>query len=286
MWLDRPIGRMYLDICWEPICEPSGEVIGVASATVDLTAIKLAEEALAETALKLERSNQELAQFTFVASHDLQEPVRKIRLFGNILQQKLHGRLDEEAQDSFRRMINAAERMQVMIDDLLQLSRVNEQRRPFVRVDLSRVAAEVVSDLEPRIQQTGGQVVVEGLPWVEADPIQIHQVLQNLIGNGLKFHKPGTPPIVKVSGAVVKARTGKGEVVRIEVADNGIGFDEGQFERILQPFQRLHSRSEYEGTGIGLAIVKKILERHHGEIAARSRPGEGSTFIITLPGKG
>jgi light-regulated signal transduction histidine kinase (bacteriophytochrome) len=249
---------------------------------------EIAERQQAE--LKLERSNQELEQFAFVASHDLQEPLRKIRLFGNYLQQKLQGRLDEETQNTFERMLSAAERMQAMIVDLLHLSRVNRQGRPLVPIDLSKVAAEVVSDLEPRILSTGGQVVCElvrdeALPCVEADPIQIHQALQNLIGNGLKFHKPGTPPIVRVSSTVIKSRTGKGEVVAIQIEDNGIGFEEGLFEKILQPFQRLHSRGEYEGTGMGLAIVKKILERHQGEISARSTPGEGSTFIISLPVK-
>ncbi|RPI84114.1 MAG: PAS domain S-box protein [Chloroflexi bacterium] len=285
MWLDRPTGRMYLDICWEPIRDQAGQVIGVASATVDLTPIKLAEEVLAETALKLERSNQELEQFAFVASHDLQEPLRKVKIFGSSLQQKLQGRLDEESQDSFQRMLSATGRMQLMIDNLLELARVNTKGRPFVPVDLSNVAAEVVCDLEQRILHTGGQVVVEALPWVEADPIQIHQVLQNLIGNGLKFHKADTPPIVNVSSTIAKSRIGKGEVVSIQVKDNGIGFEEQQFEKILQPFQRLHGRSNYEGIGMGLAIVKKIVERHHGEISAHSTPGEGSTFFITLPAK-
>jgi light-regulated signal transduction histidine kinase (bacteriophytochrome) len=162
---------------------------------------------------------------------------------------------------------------------------VNTKGRPFVPIDLSKVAAEVVSDLEPRILHTGGQVVVEALPCVEADPVQIHQVLQNLIGNGLKFHKADTPPIVKVSSTIAKSRIGKGEVVSIQVEDNGIGFEEQQFEKILQPFQRLYGRSKYEGIGMGLAIVNKIIERHHGEISAHSTPGEGSTFIITLPMK-
>jgi signal transduction histidine kinase len=193
--------------------------------------------------------------------------------------------LDGETQDNFDRMVNASERMQAMITDLLELSMVNTQGRPFVQVDLSQVAAEVVSDLEPRLTRTGGQVVVEALPSIEADPIQIYQVLQNLIGNALKFHKPDIPPIIKVSGSVTRSQSGKGESVSIQVQDNGIGFDEQQFETILQPFRRLHGRSKYEGNGIGLAIVKKIIERHHGEISAHSAPGEGSTFIITLPVK-
>jgi PAS domain S-box-containing protein len=250
---------------------------------LDLSELKQAQAALQDYTDKLKQSNRELEQFAFVASHDLQEPLRKIRMFGNALQQKLQGSLDEHTQDSFRRMLNASERMQAMIDDLLELSRVNTQGRPFVPVDLAKVAADVVSDLEPRILHTGGQVLVEALPCVEADPIQIHQVLQNLIANGLKFHKPGTSPLVKLSGTVAGSQNGKGELVSIRIEDNGIGFDEGQFEKILQPFRRLHTRSEYEGNGIGLAIVKKIIDRHHGEISAHSTPGEGSTFIITLP---
>jgi PAS domain S-box-containing protein len=251
----------------------------------DITERKAAQVALAETAKKLEQSNWELEQFALMASHDLQEPLRKIKLFGNSLQQKLQGVLDEGTQDSFQRMLSATGRMQVMIDDLLQLSRLNTEGMPFAPVDLSVVAAEVLSDLEPRIRRMSAQVIVEALPCVEADPIQIHQVLQNLIVNGLKFHKPGTPPIVKVSSTITSSPARKGELVSIRVEDNGIGFEEGQFEKILQPFQRLHSRSEYEGTGIGLAIVKKIIDRHQGEISARSTPGEGSTFIITLPVK-
>jgi PAS domain S-box-containing protein len=249
----------------------------------DVTARKAAEAALAETAKKLEQSNQELEQFAFMASHDLQEPLRKLRVFGSSLQQKIQGELDEDTRESLQRMLNASERMQAMIDDLLQLSRVNMQGRPFIPVDLSAAAAEVVSDLELRILSSGGQVVVEALPCIEADPTQIHQALQNLIANGLKFHKPDTPPVVKVSAAVARSGTGKGELVSIHVEDNGVGFEQQQLERILQPFQRLHSRSEYEGTGIGLAIVKKIIDRHHGVISAQSTPGVGSTFTITLP---
>jgi signal transduction histidine kinase len=251
----------------------------------DVTQRRAAEIALAETAQKLEQSNRELEQFAFVASHDLQEPLRKIKQFGNSLQQQLQGCLDEETQDSLQRMISATERMQAMIDDLLKLARVNTQGEPFVPVDLSKVAAEVVLDLELHLLRTGGQVVVDQLPWIEADPLQMHQMLQNLLGNGLKFHKPGTPPVVKVSGTATQSASGKGEVVSIRVEDNGIGFDEQQFERILQPFQRVHSRREYAGTGIGLAIVKKIIDRHHGGISVQSTPGTGSTFIVTLPVK-
>jgi PAS domain S-box-containing protein len=262
--------------------ETSDDLIGFV---LDLTEIIKARIKLQEYAEKLTQSNQELEQFAFVASHDLQEPLRKIKQFGKAIQQNLEGKLEKETQDNFQRMMNASERMQVMIKDLLDLSRVNRQGQPFVPVDLSAVAAEVVSDLEPRILRTSGQVVVEALPTIEADPIQIEQVLQNLIGNGLKFHKPGTQPLVKVSSSILRSPNHPGEMVSIQVEDNGIGFDEQQFETILQPFQRLHGRSEFEGTGIGLAIVKKIIDRHHGEISAHSTPGVGSTFIVTLPMK-
>ncbi|RPJ38144.1 MAG: histidine kinase, partial [Chloroflexi bacterium] len=157
--------------------------------------------------------------------------------------------------------------------------------RPFREVDLAAVASEVVSDLEPRILRANGQVTVEALPTIEADPIQIHQVLLNVISNAVKFHKPGVPPRVKVSSSVTQSPDGSDKRISIYVQDNGIGFNEQQFERILQPFQRLNGRSEYDGTGIGLAIVKKIIERHHGQITAHSTPGEGSIFTITLPGK-
>ncbi|RPJ45040.1 MAG: histidine kinase, partial [Chloroflexi bacterium] len=165
------------------------------------------------------------------------------------------------------------------------LSRVNRQGRPFEKVDLAEITTEAVSDLEMQIQRTKGAVVIETLPTIEADPVQIHQVLLNLIGNALKFHQPEVPPLVRVSSKVLKSPGPKGDMVSIEVHDNGIGFEEEHFERILQPFQRLHGRSEYEGTGIGLAIVNKIIERHHGQISARSVPGEGSTFTIILPVK-
>jgi PAS domain S-box-containing protein len=255
------------------------------SILVDFTKLKRAETELQQYADRLKQSNQELEQFAFVASHDLQEPLRKIKMFGSLIQQQLKGHLDGETQDIFQRMLNANERMQAMIDDLLELSRISTKGRSFMIVDLDTVAEEVVSDLEPRILRAGGQVILEKLPSIEADPLQIHQVLQNLISNAIKFNQPGVPPRVKVSGQVIKAPTGKGQLAIIQVQDNGIGFNEEQFEKIMQPFQRLHGRGEYEGTGMGLAIVKKIVERHHGEISAHSAPGKGATFTITLPVK-
>jgi PAS domain S-box-containing protein len=265
--------------------DAAGRLIRSVGMVHDITERKQAEAALAETVKKLERSNQELEQFAFVASHDLQEPLRKIKMFGNSIQQQLNGKLDAGIQDYLDRMINASERMQEMIDDLLHLSRVSTQGNPFVPVDLMQTMAEVVWDLEPRILSTGGRVLCEPLPTIEADALQMRLVFQNLIGNALKFHKSGVPPLVSVSSQTSQSPTNHLQMVSILIEDNGIGFDIQQLETIVQPFQRLHKRDVYEGTGMGLAIVKKIVDRHGGELQARSTPGVGSTFMISLPAR-
>lgn len=246
---------------------------------LDLSSQKWAEESVRKYAAQLERSNRELQDFAFVASHDLQEPLRKIQAFGERLQERIAGRLDEPTGDYLERMLNAAARMRAMINDLLSLSRVTTQGQPFQRVPLEEIAREVLSDLETRIERTGGKVDCGELPEIEADPLQIHQLFLNLVGNALKFHNPNQPPLVRLSAE----RTKDEQQVRIYVEDNGIGFEEQYLERIFQPFQRLHGMSQYEGSGMGLAICRKIVERHSGNITARSTPGEGTTFIITLP---
>jgi light-regulated signal transduction histidine kinase (bacteriophytochrome) len=180
--------------------------------------------------------------------------------------------------------------MRTLIHDLLTFSCVTTKGKPFARVDLRQVAREVVSDLEGSIHETGGRVEVGDLPSVEADPMQMRQLLQNLIGNGLKFHRPDVPPVVRVEGKVLSRMerpfTGDGRsdpFVEIIVADNGIGFEEIYLDRIFELFQRLHGRSEYEGTGMGLAICRKIVERHGGCISAQSKPAEGASFLVMLP---
>ena len=172
----------------------------------------------------------------------------------------------------------SASRMRRMILDLLELSRVNTQGRPFEWVNLTTIAQEVLSDLEIQVNRTAGKVVLEALPKIQADPGQMHQLLQNLIGNALTNHPPGVPPEVRIY-----ARPAAANQVEICVQDNGIGFETSNLERIFQPFQRLVGRSQYEGTGIGLAICRKIVERHQGSITAESTPGQGATFIIQLP---
>ncbi len=249
-----------------------------------------AEAVLARQAQELARSNSELEQFAYVASHDLQEPLRKILAFGDRLKIKHVQDLSNQGRDYLERMQAAAARMQALITDLLRLSRVMTRPQPFVSVDLSEVARTVVSDMEVRVQQLRGQVQIDQLPTIEADPMQVSQLLQNLIGNALKFHREGEPPIVKVWSKLLQKEEDEVQKDRLNlqfcqiwVEDNGIGFNEKYLDRIFEPFQRLHERGKYEGTGMGLAICQKIVERHRGEITARSTPGQGTTFIVTLP---
>ena len=245
---------------------------------------------LAEANTELERSNRELQDFAFVASHDLQEPLRKIQAFGDRLKTKHGPSLNEEAQDYLRRMQGAAGRMHKLINDLLTFSRVTTKALPFEPTDLNAAVADVLSDLEVRIQENGARVQVGDLQTIDADPLQMRQLLQNLIGNALKFRRPEMEPVVRVYGQFLKlSENGRPEVLtdvyRVNVEDNGIGFEEKYLDRIFTPFQRLHGRNEFEGTGIGLAVCRKIVERHGGTLTARSEPGKGSTFTATLPVK-
>ena len=236
------------------------------------------EEKLKKTVEELERSNKELEQFAYVASHDLQEPLRKIIAFGDRLKKVCASSMDEGARDYLERMQSAASRMKQLIEDILMLSRIMTRGRSFEAVDLGELVQDVLTDLEISIEQTKGKVRIGKLPMVRADPLQMRQLFQNLIANALKFSKKGVPPHVEVQSC--SAKNGS---VEVTVADNGIGFDEKYLDRIFEPFQRLHGLSEYPGTGMGLAICEKIVLRHGGKITAKSRPGEGSTFIITLP---
>ena len=256
----------------------------------DISLRKQSEEDQLRYARELERSNRELQQFAYVASHDLQEPLRKICTFGDRLEMHCGEALDEMGHDCLNRMQSAARRMQSLIDGLLTLSRISTQPHDFVRVDLGKIAQDVVSDLEVRIEQAEARVELGKLPTIEADPLQIRQLLQNLISNALKFCRENEAPTVKVHGRFVRGRTQRDmgespaeERLRILVEDNGIGFDEKYLDRIFDVFQRLHPRDVHEGTGVGLAICRRIVERHGGTITASSRPGEGATFEITLP---
>jgi len=248
--------------------------------------LRQSEASLKDLLQQLERSNRDLQDFAMVASHDLQEPLRKIQMFGDRLREECSAVLPPQGLDYLRRMENAANRGQVLIQGLLAYSRVTTQARPPEPVNLDEVAHEVLSDLEASIARTSGRVEVGPLPTIDADPLQMRQLLQNLLANALKFHRPGVPPVIRVEAH----RTGEGdadggEMWQISVADNGIGFDEKYLDRIFKLFQRLHERHVYEGAGMGLAICRRIVERHGGTITARSAPEAGANFIITLPSR-
>jgi PAS domain S-box-containing protein len=256
----------------------------VISAVRDATERKRFERALQE-------KNLELENFAAVASHDLQEPLRKIETFADRLHARATPGLDERSRDDLNRMLSAAARMRILINDLLTFARIATKAHPFVPLDLAEVARAAVSDLEERIQRTGGRVEVGQLPAVEAEPTQMRQLLLNLIGNGLKFHRAEEPPLVRIHSrrlsqppSQVDGQPPVPVWYELLVEDNGIGFDEKYLDRIFEVFQRLHGRGEYEGTGMGLAICRKIVEHHGGTITARSASGRGAAFIVTLPG--
>ena len=237
---------------------------------------------------ELSRSNAELEQFAYIASHDLQEPLRKVQAFGDMLTTEFREVLGAEGQDYLQRMQNAAKRMQVLINDLLNFSRVMTKAKPFVLVNLKLVAEQVMVDLETRLQKTGGRVEIGDLPTLAADPIQMQQLFQNLIGNGLKYHRLEVAPVVSVQSRMVSQNDGPPGTLpsplfcEISVSDNGMGFEQKYAERIFAPFERLHGR-EVEGTGMGLAICRKIVERHGGTITAQGILDRGAVFVARLP---
>ena len=246
--------------------------------------------ALQQYSEELQRSNRELEEFAFVASHDLQEPLRKIRAFGDRLRQKYSSELGERGADYVERMHAASERMSQLIDDLLSFSRVSTRQQPFETVDLNRVMLGVQEDLEYAIEDAGAKIDIDPLPTMDADASQLGQVFMNLIGNSIKFRRPDVPIHIQVradTGPEYAVELGldetPGDWCRLRFIDNGIGFEEHYADKVFNLFQRLHGRDEYAGTGIGLALCRKIIERHGGVIEAQSTPGEGSEFIIRLP---
>ena len=271
--------------------ERTEELEGTKKELEEEIAERMRTEAELQTlAGNLEQSNRELQDFASVASHDLQEPLRKVRAFGDLLNSGYRDILVGRGQDYLQRMLNATERMQQLIDDLLTFSRVTSKTEKFVPVDLAVVAAGVMDDLQSIIEQRGAKVNVGKLPTIDADPTQMRQLLQNLISNALKFHRKDQSPLVNIRSEFLdgteKGRNGSSAanpLVHLLVEDNGIGFDEKHRDRIFTLFQRLHGRGEFDGTGIGLAVCRRIAERHRGTITAESTLGRGSTFMVTLP---
>jgi len=243
----------------------------------DVTERRHNERRLADQRRELERSNEALEVYASVASHDLQEPLRKILSFGDRLVTAAGPTLVGEPRQYLDRMMNAATRMRTLVNDLLSYSQVTARVLPFASTDLAKVAREVIADLETSIADAGGRIEVSPLPVIDADALQMRQLLQNLLGNALKFRRADTPLVVRLGSS------NGGNDCTITVADNGIGFSDEYRDKIFQMFERLHGRADYEGSGIGLAICRKIVERHGGAIAASSLAGLGATFTVTLP---
>jgi PAS domain S-box-containing protein len=244
----------------------------------DISQRKAAEAELRASAQRLERSNKELQSFAHIASHDLQEPLRKVQLFSNRIESKYAFLLDETGKEYIQRMQNAVQRMQTMISDLLKYARLSaDDAQPMERVDLNIVLREVLSNLELQIEQVNGSVQLENLPTIPAYPVQMLQLFQNLLSNGLKYHHPQKAPLVKVYCNHQFSR------LEIIIEDNGIGIPAEHSEHIFGFFHRLHSRDEYEGNGIGLAICRKIMDNHAGTIRVESQENQGSRFILSFP---
>ncbi|MBU0695059.1 MAG: PAS domain-containing protein [Bacteroidetes bacterium] len=276
-------------IDFKPVKNATGEIFNVMVVMHDITEIKKVQKSLESKVEELNRSNQDLEQFAYVASHDLQEPLRKIRSFGDRLQNKYSGGLPEEGLDYIKRMQSASERMQTLIDDLLTFSRVTRTDEGYESVDLHDQIQKILEDLEFTIEKKNATIDLMVNHTISAIPGQIRQLFQNLISNAIKFTKEGVPPIVEIKSEILR-----GEVLspnlepnkdfcRIVVKDNGIGFDQQYADKIFELFQRLHTRNEYQGTGIGLAVCKKIVDKHGGLINVNSIQEEGTTFTIILP---
>jgi signal transduction histidine kinase len=247
------------------------------------------EENLIALTNNLKASNEQLQEFAMVVSHDLQEPLRKVQAFSERLKNESESVLNEKAKDYLARMLSSIIRMQNLISSLLTLSRVQTAGKQFEKVDLKTIVQEVLSDLETESEISQAIVEISNLPVIEADPIQMRQLFQNLISNALKYKKPDQQPLIKISAignsnnVRNSQRISSNLMAKIIVEDNGIGFDDQYKERIFGAFQRLHTKGEYSGTGIGLTVCKRIVERHNGKITAESIEGQGTKFIVTLP---
>ncbi len=260
-----------------PLVGKSGRPNEYISIRFEITNRKQVEEILRDYSKRLEVSNRELQDFASIAAHDLQEPLRKILAFSDRIKVKAWALLPPDVQDYLERMTKSTYRMQTLIDDLLTYSRIVTQAKPFTLTDLTALARDVVIDLEFGVERAQAEISIAELPKAAVDATQMRQLFQNLISNSIKFRSPGVVPKIEISGTV------DSRAVRLSFKDNGIGFDLKYLDRIFTIFQRLHGRDEFEGTGIGLAVCRRIAERHSGEITAVSEPGKGAEFIVTLP---
>jgi two-component system, LuxR family, sensor kinase FixL len=264
----------WLNFAADPIFDITGNIREVICILIDVTEVR-------EYMLRLQLSNAELENFASVASHDLREPLRKIQMFSSRLFQKHEQVLGNEGREYFERMQNAIQRGMMLIEDLLEYSKITTQARTFSKVNFNQVLQDVLSDLEYEIKQSGATIEVGDLPIIEANPSQMYRLFQNLLANAVKYHSPNRPPLVKVFASTVP----DGLYCQIHVRDNGIGIKEEYFEKIFGLFERLHGQHQYTGTGIGLAICKKIVTQHNGVISVSSVINEGSVFTVKLPKK-
>lgn len=274
-----------------------GNVIGFSKVTRDLTERKLAEDRLKDKNMELEEKNaelgernKELSSFAYISSHDLQEPLRKIQTFSSRILELDEDTLSEKGRDYFNRIQVSAQRMRLLIDDLLSYSRANSTERRYEKTDLNKIITDVIGDLENVIDERKAVIECSPLPVIEVIPFQFHQLLSNLLSNSLKFVRPNTTPYILIRASITPAdkvpnlpKKYSGDYHHLTVTDNGIGFNPDYKYKIFEVFQRLHARDEYQGTGIGLAICKKIVENHFGVISAEGKPGSGATFHIYVP---
>jgi signal transduction histidine kinase len=234
----------------------------------------------------LESANRDLDRFAFMASHDLQEPLRKIRTFSDLLQVKCKPLLDNDAIGYITRIQNAAERMQTLIKDILAFSRISNEKDTFVSTDLDGIMLDVLAELDSIIQDKKAEIISDKLPVIDANPGLIQPLFYNLISNALKYSKKNTPPVILVKAEMILAdgaHSTQEKISQISISDNGIGFDQIYADQVFDMFRRLHVNGEFEGTGIGLTLCKKIIEKHNGSISVKSKVNEGTTFIISLP---
>jgi signal transduction histidine kinase len=276
----------YWDWTIQPVKTERGSVSGLILSMIDVTSRVEARKKIEVYAEELEAQNKALSDFAFLASHDLQEPLRKILTFGSFLESNLADTLNPNDRDYFERMQDAARRMQTMLDGLLQYARITAKTQSSLMADLTQAANDAVSNLWVRIEKIGATVAIEPLPVLRADYTQMLQLFQNLIGNALKFHRKGAPAHIRVSSKIVARKNSpdtNGKQCELRIEDNGTGFNPRYRERIFLPFTRLQGRQGPEGAGMGLAICRKIVENHSGSITAESKPGKGSIFIVTLP---
>jgi len=268
-----------------PLKDTDGRILRWIGTATDIHEQKLFTEKLealvAERTRALQRSNEDLQQFAHVASHDLKEPVRKVKTFIGRLEQHLGQELDDTAARYVQRIDSAANRMSAMIDGVLRYSTLNAATEDFQQVDLMELLRSIEADLEVAIQAKEARVLYDSLPVIEGAPLLVYQVLYNLVNNSIKFSREGEPPLIQIRSEVISF--GGYPFVQIQLSDNGIGFDNAQAEAIFQNFTRLHPKDRYEGTGLGLALCRKIVERHGGRIWAKGRPGQGASFTIMLP---